>query len=44
MLTAPREDLRVFIVLFSISGYAFPTLRNVEDILPEHDVAINKGD
>ena len=34
----------IFIVLVGISGCAFPTLRNVEDILPDHDVAINKGD
>lgn len=32
----------IWIVLIGISGYAFPTLRNVEDILPDHDLTHNK--
>lgn len=32
----------IWIVLIGISGYAFRTLRNVEDILPDHDLTHNE--
>jgi len=34
----------ICIVLIGISGYAFPTLQNVEDILPDHDLTNHKTD